>query len=158
MLGIYISIFFFLGWLLYILIRYGIQPSISDSYYRLTTANQWLFTISTWGYVIPLSIAGAQVATDGTYLIMILATFLLCMVGVFPDFRIARSYHQIGAEGGILMAFIWILTTSLWFISLPSILGIFLLYKRKPKNHTWWIECIAYCTLLVAVLIKVLSV
>lgn len=145
------SLSVFVAYLSYILIKYGIQPSISDSYYRLTTADKWIFTISTWLYVLPLSIAGAQKATDGRYLIMILATFLLCIVGVFPDFRIDKKIHQIGAEGGILLAFIWILTTPVWYVVVPSIIGIFLLYKWKPKNHTWWIECLAYFTILLAI-------
>lgn len=158
MLLVHISLFFFFGWLFYVLVRYGIQESISDSWYRLTMENKALFTIATWGYVVPLVLAGVS---GNTYqdLILFAAGILLGLVGVFPDFKLPgqRRFHVVGAEGGITVGFIWMLVTGFWYLSILGVIPIYFLFKKKPKNHTWWIECIAYCTILIAVLIKVLN-
>ena len=58
MVALLISVLVFASYLTYVLCKYGIQKSISDSYYRLTQADKWAFTIATWGYSLPLIIAG----------------------------------------------------------------------------------------------------
>lgn len=150
MIAILISFVVFISYLSYILIRYKIQPSISDSYYRLTGIDRWLFTLSTWGYTVPL-VASVVTWTKWTDLLIVFAGGLLCMVGIFPDFRITKRFHEIGAEGGILLAFIWILTTPIWFIAIPSILIIAFLFWRKPRNHTFWIEVLSYFSILTSI-------
>ena len=42
---------------LYIYYRYGIQKSISDSYYKLKN-NNYLFTLVLWGFSVPIMIIG----------------------------------------------------------------------------------------------------
>jgi len=150
-----LSFSIFTAYVLYIALRYGVQRSISASYHNLKQSEKWMFILSTWGYTIPLVLAGLgqSVWKD---LILFLAGFLLSTVGVLCDDKLPsqKKWHTIGAEGGILTAFVWILTTSFWWVALPSMLGIYLMAKYKPKNHTWWIECLAYFTILLAIFLN----
>ena len=152
---LFFSLSVFVSYLAYVIVRYGIQPSISDSYYRLKTSGKWLFTIATWGYAFPLLADGLSGATHQD-LLLLSAVSLIALVGVFPDFRITseRKLHQIGAEGGILLAFIWGLTTSSWYLIPPSVAIIAILYYRKPKNHTWWIEVLAYLSIVLSIALQ----
>lgn len=159
MLLVHISIICFFGYLFYILSKFGIQRSISASYHNLSNAEKWMFTIFTWGYVMTLVLAGLGRGTLQD-IVIFFAGFLLCTVGVMADDKAPeqKKWHTIGAEGGIMLGFIWMAIAGYWYMAILGVIPIYFLFKKKPKNHTWWIECIAYCTLLVAVLIKVLSV
>jgi len=147
-----LSLSIFTAYVLYIALRYGVLRSISASYHKLTLAEKWLFTLSTWGYVIPLVLAGLGQSTYQDILLFF-AGFLLSTVGVMADDKseTQKKWHTIGAEGGILLAFIWILTTPFWFVAVPSLVGIFLMIKLKLKNHTWWVETLAYFTILFSI-------
>lgn len=151
MLPIIISITIFVSYLAYVLVRYGMQKSISDSYYRLTTMNKWLFTIATWGYTFPLFFTlGTTGGVDGLFF---LAASLICLVGAAPDFKMPsqRKAHQIGAEGGMAVSMLWIATTGLWYITIASCMGIAAMLIFRLRNHTWWIEVLAYFTIIIAI-------
>jgi hypothetical protein len=157
MLGyLFLSIAIFLIYIGIITSVYGIRPSISDSYYNLPNDKKWIFTIATWGYTIPL-ILNIPFQT-GVNEILFLAAALLSVVGVFPNFKVKedRPLHVIGAEGGIFLGFVWALSAGLWYLIVPVSVVIYLLFNTKPKNHTWWIECLAYFTIILSeyILIK----
>ena len=142
-----LSMAIFMAYNTFIFFRYGQQRSISDSWYRLTTGDKWMFCIATWGYVLPLfMIVFTNDCPDWQRYIFFVATVLLIMVGIFPDFKVKteKPWHTIGAEGGILMAMLWGLFAGLWFIPIPFFLFTWLMVKNKIRNHTYWIEIVAY--------------
>jgi hypothetical protein len=145
------SLLIFFSYTTYIIIKYGIQRSISASYHKLTIAEKWMFTLSTWGYVMPIVLAGVGQSTWQDILLLF-AGFLLCTVGVMASDKAPeqKKWHTIGAEGGILLALLWAITTPAWFVVIPGIGMMYMLFKTKPANHTWWIETIAYYSLVLA--------
>jgi len=145
MISLIISLVVFISYLAYVLIKYGIQRSISDSYYRLTKIDGWMFTIATWGYSFPLIFAANG---DG---ILFLAGVLICAVGAAPDATGAdKGFHSAFAEGGIAVALAWMIF-HVWFVAVPTILLIALIYYKKYRNHTWWIEVVAYLSIVLSI-------
>jgi hypothetical protein len=118
--------------------------------------NKIIFTVATWGYAFPLIIAAAplNVVPDGTALLFF-AGGLICFVGAAPDFRgIDKGFHSVFAEGGIAFALVWMLLFHYWLIAVIAILSIAYLYWKQLKNHTWWIEVIAYASIILALLFR----
>lgn len=151
MVALLISVLVFASYITYVLCKYGIQKSISDSYYRLTQADKWAFTIATWGYSLPLIIAG-----DGNPWLF-LAGGLVCFVGAAPDFKgVDKGYHSFFAMSGIAVAFIWALFAGYWYIILP-IVALILLLKKYVNNNTWWIEVVSYITLVSVIFMELLK-
>lgn len=51
-----ISAVVFLSYYFAIIFKFGVQPSISDSYYKLKDKNQWTFTAAIWGGLFYLTL------------------------------------------------------------------------------------------------------
>lgn len=141
----------FVSYVTYIYFLHGQQRSISDSWYRLTLGEKWLFCLSTWGYVLPLFL---MVLTNNggewTRIIFFLATTLLVIVPIFPDFKMIgdKAWHTIGAEGGIALGMLWGILSGFWFMVIPFFIFTVLMARNNIRNHTYWIEIVAYFTIL----------
>ena len=95
-------------------IKYGIPPSISDSYYKLRRNLQGLFTLSMWGVAIPAIILGVEQSG-----LAFLAGVGIAFVGASPAFKskdgkhsMEGTIHQIGALIGLIGSQLMILTVS----------------------------------------------
>jgi len=142
----------YLGW---IIIQFGILPSISESFRKLeekygtgslTPYIFWLYLINVswplWALMEPL----------GT------AFFAMCgiiLVGAAARFWTGKSTeipHYIGAVGGFLLAFISFgIAYGMWgwiFAGLGVVITI-LLKLLKVSNYTWWVEVQALLLILI---------
>lgn len=142
------TVIVFISYILYVYFKFGILPSISDSYYKEN--NKALFTLFIWSIAIPLMIIG----NSG---LMFFAGSFLAFVGAAPAFReeLEGKIHVIGAVGGIAFGFASMILDSHQYI-LPAIMVIFTLFftLRKIKNHTWWIEIMAFSLNIIGLLIR----
>ena len=60
-IGLYlVMISVFLGYILYIIARYGVQSSVSQSFYVLPKNLKILFTLFCWGFVFPAIILSSN--------------------------------------------------------------------------------------------------
>ena len=126
-------------YLAYIFIRYGIQPSISNSYYALGNKEKPLFTLALWGFAIPIIIVA------NTPIMFIGASFI-CVVGATQNFKIKSEglVHSISAVIGIGLGI-----ASLFFefktplTAIAIILSGIALYVFNAKNKVLWVEIIA---------------
>ena len=93
--------------------EYGMPQSISATYYQLPKEWNWIFSVITFMYVIPLAVIAN---TD----LMIIAAFLICFAAVSPKFKGTTKeeiIHVFGAEGGIAITGVLLIVGSALFFS-----------------------------------------
>jgi len=136
----------FLAYVGYIWSKYGIQKSISESYYVLPKKRNWLFVAFTWLFAFPAMILGNS-------LLMLFAGGGIVFVGAaaamhtFPT----RAVHLTGAIGGMILACIAMITQfGMWYLVPAVALGILLAYLLDKKHLMWWAEIVIFVTISIA--------
>jgi hypothetical protein len=150
----------FVGYVSWIWARYGVLPSISDSYYHLPKNLQPIFTLFCWGFSLPAIILGSSG-------LMFFAGAGIAFVGAAAAFkeRMTMEVHVAGAMAGVIFSqlAIW-LQYGLWplnliflGIGLPLYLTRFIKIKGKEicPNRTWWVEILAFLLICIVLGIKV---
>lgn len=144
------SLVIFVTYFTWIWASYGIQSSISESFYTIEKHNpshpnrKWFFTLALWGFSFPLAIIGAEIHT-----MFFFAAAFIIFVGAAPAFKrrgMQHLVHMVGAIGGItlgLLAF-FILGSNTAFLAMLFILIVGLLYFFNADNITWWTETTAF--------------
>lgn len=143
-----ISFVVFLVYFLWVYFNYGIQSSISNSFYIVWKQHpdnpnkRWWFTAALWGFSFPLAVIGVE-----AHPLFFLAAALIIFVGAAPAFKSTRTQnlvHMVGAIGGISAAIVafallgQILTVGIIGIPIIAVSSI------QVKNTTWWVETIAF--------------
>lgn len=133
-----------------IVIRFGVLPSISDSWYELEPKKQsYLFTFFIWGLAVPLFFVGTFWYA--------LASGFLCFVGVATQFKeggMTKAIHNWGAAGGIVLALFALLLEGFVFPLAFTLLGIAFVMKKKVSNRIWWVEIIAFVNIELALVLR----
>ena len=137
----------FLSYVGYIWIRYGVQKSISDSYYRLRPEKLgFIFTLFIMGFAYPAAVVAANVWITP-------AAFLIIVVGIaraFKDSKLLHTLHMIGAYGGVglSMVGIWVYY-HMWYVTIIFIIISGILFILNVKNKIWWVECLAFISICI---------
>jgi len=140
--------------------KYGIQKSISESYYRLTTKQQPYF----WASLTITSFAIIFVYLHNHF--NILSNILLILAGsgicysaaaaFFKDSKVINTVHTYGASLGYAFGYLFLISVfnfdSVWFV-VPSFLLMWIIYKINKKNYVWWFEIIGMITIWIGTLI-----
>ncbi len=144
-----IQLVVFLLYVGFIIKRYGVLPSISDSWYVLPLRQQFLFTLFTWGIGIPMLLYGN--------VWFFLSGSGLSFVGAATAFKdkigLTKEFHYGGAVLGILGALIGIAVEYtnylplIWFIFLA--ISIQVSYMKKK---IWWQEIVAFLLILFGII------
>ena len=142
-LGLYIAL---------IVHKFGVLPSISESWYRLKGLEKSIFTWVCW------AVGGLMLyQTNGETGLFFLSGAGLMFVGAVTMFKTdeAKSniIHPAGAILAILGAFAGIYVERHSYIPF----GVFVLISTiilltVKKNRTWWIEITAFTTILLGLL------
>ena len=141
----------------WIYLRYGIQSSISNSFYTIWKANphrpnlRWWFTAALWGFSFPLAVVGVEV-----HPLFFLAAALIMFVGAAPAFKSTRTQnlvHMIGAVGGIGGAMIAFLILGQYWIFGISVGAMAFVGLNRYANTTWWVETVAFIATWLGLLI-----
>lgn len=143
----FLSIIIFVSYIFFIIKKYGILPSISESYYSLPEKLKFLFIL----FCVFFSVSIISVAHNP---LIFFAGSGICFVGTAAQFkkRLPKKVHYFGAISGILFSQLSIfldfdlLYVNLLFISISSL--IFFLRKKYFKNYIWWIEILAFLSIL----------
>ena len=140
----------FVSYVVFIWSRYGIQKSISASYYVLPEKINVLFTLFCWGFAFPAIIV-AQTP------LMFLAGSAIVFVGAAARFKekLTKSVHMISATIGVILSqasiffdyHLWHLN-AIFVLSSLIILGV--LYFKHIDKYIWWIEIFAFSTICIA--------
>ena len=109
------------------------------------------------GFSLPMMIVASL---QGAYLVAI-AGGIIWFIASSPDY--ARKFankksleyyvHMIAAYGGILLGLValWI-NLGLWHLTIGAGIIILLLRLFKVRNMTWWVEVVAFITILIGLI------
>jgi len=136
----------FLAYVGYIWAKYGVQKSISESYYVLPKKKNWLFVAFTWLFAFPAMVLGNS-------LLMLFAGGGIVFVGAaaamhtFPT----RAWHLTGAIGGMILACLAMITQfGMWYL-LPAIaVAILIAFLVDKKHLMWWAEVAIFVAISIA--------
>jgi len=138
MIVVLIQLLIFSVYIAYILYKYGVLSSISDSYYSLPESRRYLFTFFIWGVGAPI-----LALTDYSGLFFAAGAFLF-FVGAATQFRSDDGFtpqvHSIGATGGIVAALFALVSLNIYYPLIIASIASILIKKLKVPNSTWWIE------------------
>jgi len=140
-----ISLLSFVGYLAFIWIKFGVQKSISDSYYNLLEMKPKmpaLFTLTFWAFAFPLLIVAVEL-----HPLFFLAISLILFTGTAPMFKeggMTLTVHMVGAIGGIFTAVVAFFLAGMWIWALAMLIGMGLISLAKVNNKTWWVETHAF--------------
>ena len=157
----------FFSYVGYVWTKYGVQKSISQSYYALPDKLKPLMTFFCVGFAVPAMILGSSS-------LMFLAGAGICFVGVAAAFQktMAHNVHMIGAGVGVAasqlaIAFqyeMWPITATFVGGSLVIVLLEWLLNKERkafllePINtRIWWIEILAFVSICFVLAIEIIA-
>lgn len=154
---VYISVAFFIGFVLFAYFRYGMTRSISAIYYEIIDDDkisyklrEWIFPLFLFSISVPIIIA-----TWG-YSMMTIAGMLIIFTGLAADARdndITERNHIIGATGGMIAAVIQLFVWQFYVLVGITVLASGLLYWKKPTSHTHYIEDINFAIVAIGILI-----
>ena len=140
----------FTAYILFVVKKYGIQESVSNSYYKLPEKQRWLFTIALWSFAFPAIVLGVEHSGFA-----FLAGSGIMFVGAAPAFKedMEGTVHVVGALTGVIGGLLFMLVTGLWYVALITLalMGVVLLIPALKKNKTWWNELIAFYCYAVAI-------
>ena len=146
MLGLFIAmVTVFVGYVSFVVAKYGILPSISDSYYHLPEKWNFMFTLALWGFAFPAMILGTPITG-----LMFGACAGIIFVGAAAAFhkKVTKTVHIIGATVGMSLSQVAITTTfGMWPITAVSVglVGLIMLFRKQLKyKHVWWIEIVCF--------------
>lgn len=138
-----ISLGIFLIYNGYIYYKYGLLPSISDSYYKLPEKYRIFFTLFIWFFILPIIIVSSTP-------LMFFAGSAIMFVGAAPKFLEdhEKLIHFISAIIGMVLSLFSMIIDFKVIIAIPILLFNLFLFLKKPKNYIWWIEVITFLTII----------
>lgn len=129
------TIVFFI-YLIFLVKRYGVLDSISDSWYQEGEQN-YLFILFLLGIGIPaiLLLEPAFIITGS----------LLCVVGAMAAFKLNKfvgTIHAVATTGAIIAALVGTAIHGIWFPAIIAGLATLVINHKgfQIKNTTWWTE------------------
>jgi len=143
----------FLSYVSFIWLKYGIQKSISESYYVLPDKLKPLFTLFCWGFAFPAIIIGVEITP-----LMFFAGAGICFVGAAAAMheKFVRKVHMTAAISGIIFSQLAILIGfHMWWLNIIS-LALAALSLLSKKHFIWWIEIVAFSAICYALGVTVL--
>ena len=151
--GLILSVLVFWSYITFIVYKFGVQPSISASYYVLPVNRQFLFSSFCILYSIPIAypsnsewfwlatlfvmLVGAASAYRGDKLINLVHTFSAFMCVIFSHVAMCVDNQ----------------TYYVSYVSIAITLGL-MLSKNKIPNSTWWAEIVTYLAIVVSIITK----
>ena len=138
MISLIASVIIFNTFVIGLVFKHGWLRSVSAYWYRMK--NKWIFTIAMWAFSVLLMLAGQT-------LLICLAGAAICFTAAAANSRalkMTETVHVIGANGGIILGMLALIHLGYWFIAVPQLIFTVLAMKLNMKNHTFWIEVVAF--------------
>lgn len=154
-----IGVLLFISYVTVSLIKFGILPSLSDSFYKYGGKPKgYIFTVAMWATVFLIMPLWFSVTKD----IFTFSTFLACggllLVGAAPMFKESdNKWHQIFAIICAVFAILWqILHKQFWEVPLFIIILGTIAYKTKTLKdcRTFWLEMAAFGSTFLSIIIQ----
>lgn len=140
---------------LYVIYKFGVQPSFSDSYYALGKKG-WMFQLNM--IVMTFSFTPVMLEISAGYwwqFLSFLAIAPIAFVGVAPKFKVKnspeRDVHMFAAKMSAIFSLLWVamvgydINKIVWLTIPLSALVMFVAYLiNGKKNKIWWAEYICF--------------
>jgi len=153
MIELIISLLIFTAYVVFIAEKYGVQKSISMSYYSLPENRRWIFVLFIIGFnapIVMLCSAGIPIMAVSAWMVMVVGS--TCN---FASKKWVKVLHMIGAVGGIVLANVGIiLELHLWYITviLALAVGIRAIFNRD--SLIWDVEILSFGAIWVALFLN----
>ncbi len=157
------SFVIFTGYLVFILKRFGIIPSISDSYYHLEYSKRGTgLYFSVWCSLVTLFILPPSLGVCNSWYEQV-ASVLMCVglifVGAVPAFKKQRHniYHIAGTILSTLSVLFLTIYWGYWYL-IPSTLIPFsiLQWRTKKLDIVLWLEVACFLTYFSSLFLKII--
>ena len=151
-----ISLLILTAYIAYAVIFCGIPSSLSDTYYQLEKhgRKKWLFQIPMILTAFLLLPAWLECSSENIQFLAFLSCGGLLFVGAAPCFKLELDgkVHYASASVCGLSAVLWVILSGMWYIPLITFtIAVYLMIKYK--NWMFWIECAAFLSTYIAVLL-----
>jgi len=135
----------FIVYISFIVYRYGVLPSISESWYVLPLRQKFLFTIFTWGIGVPMLFYDSGA--------LFISGSALTFVGVATQFKasisFSREVHYAGALIGVIVPLIYFgISSDNWLPLVFQVVATMIITLTKTQNKIWWNEIVAFFCVL----------
>jgi len=144
-----LSVAIFTVYLVFVVSRYGLLASFSDSYYKLPDRWKFLFYFTLLGTAIPLMIATS-------HWLMFLAGIAICYTGAaagFKDDPITKSVHFAGVFIGFPLAMLYLCLIGLWIpVAFTTAMSIAYWFIDR-ETRILFIEVLCYYTIIFSLLL-----
>lgn len=147
---------FFFGYVGLITALYGLQPSVSESVYRLPVKWRFVFTLATFGYAICAMAIGLHLTGNG---LVFLAGAAIGFVGAAPMFHddtpndrvipLEKVVHLVGATIGIVTLHIFLWMSGAWYLAIGFAVLTVLAGIVDRCRLVLWLEILAMISLSV---------
>ena len=140
----------FISYVLYVSLKYGIQKSISESYYVLPKKENFLFVLFTWLFAFPAMFLGNS-------LLMFFAGGGIVWVGANAAMHEnpTRAIHLTAAIGGMVLGCLAIIFQyDMWYVTAGIAASLPIVYLLDKKHFMWWAEIIIFAAFSVVLGIK----
>lgn len=151
-------------YLAFIYLKYGRIFSISDSYYALDKNINFLFTLYTWSYALPMAIISLDLNDSP---LLFFAGAAICFVGVASNYKsdlMTKNMHMNCAAIGVILGLLSIIIEfKFWWLALIAIVlagGITLFGKNKKlftTTYIYWAEMIIIESIFLAIGLKLFN-
>jgi len=141
---IYLIAITFILYVGYVWLRYGIQDSISKSYYVVKP--KWLFILFCF-----LCGGGLFYMAYCESWLLVLSGICLMFVGALPDikYEFVKERHYVAAISCVILSQVYVFIHN-WKLSvLFLILSLIMYIYRRRVKELWFIEIIAFLTLII---------
>lgn len=145
----------FIIYIAYVVLRYGVLSSISDSYYAIGDDKpNYLFILFLWSMGLP-----------ATFLYHYSIAFTICgmlllIVGVTADFKdkITGLMHGTAATVGISVALLGLVLNHIYVPLILAIIASLLINWKKLRiqNTTWWVEVVCFIAIEIGLFIMLI--
>jgi hypothetical protein len=150
-----ISTAIFLGYNAFIVSKFGIPKSLSDSFYLLNEVRNnlgYLFTIALYGMAFTLLPVWMDIPVgENVEFLKFFCGAFLAFVGAAPMFKsVDKPWHGIFAMMSAITGLLWIIiATPFWYVVL-IILAIMLLLMwitKTSKCYVYWLEMVMFVSI-----------
>ena len=142
-----ISQLFFVTYTVWVAARFGIQESISASWYKLNSSTWPLFTLFTWGTALPI----IMMDLGPLYLLGGVCLTFVGVAGAFRDARFIKIIHNFSTYLAIFFLCLALALEGIWWV--PVFTAVFFTISKaiKLKNLIWWNEYIVYLLIILGI-------
>lgn len=141
----------FISYVSFIWIKYGIQKSISESYYVLPKKQNFLFVLFTWLFAFPAMYLGNS-------LLMFFAAGGIVWVGANAAMHKnpTRAIHLIAAIGGMVLGCLAMtFQYDMWYVVAIIAASLPITYLLDKKHIMWWAEIIIFTAISIVLGISI---